>query len=90
MKLLVISGGRHPYEESTPVLNDFLQAAGHEVQTINSGNHYLGEVAAIKTDLTLLWFYSDDMRADIVATALLALGRDRGISIVVDDSPTRA
>ena len=31
MKLLVISGGRHPYEESTPVLNDFLQAAGHEV-----------------------------------------------------------
>ncbi len=31
MNLLVISGGRHPYEESTPVLNDFLQAAGHEV-----------------------------------------------------------
>ena len=31
MKLLVITGGRHPYEESTPVLNDFLQAAGHEV-----------------------------------------------------------
>ena len=31
MKLLVISGGRHPYEESTPVLNEFLQAAGHEV-----------------------------------------------------------
>ena len=30
------------------------------------------------------------MRADIVATALLALGRDRGISIVADDSPTRA
>ena len=31
MNLLVISGGRHPYEESTPVLNDFLKAAGHEV-----------------------------------------------------------
>ena len=31
MKLLVISGGRHPYEESTPVLNDFLKGAGHEV-----------------------------------------------------------
>ena len=31
MKLLVISGGRHPYEESTPILNDFLTAAGHDV-----------------------------------------------------------
>ena len=31
MKLLVISGGRHPYEESTPVLERFLKAAGHDV-----------------------------------------------------------
>jgi hypothetical protein len=31
MKLLVISGGRHPYEESTPVLQQFLKDAGHEV-----------------------------------------------------------
>lgn len=31
MKLLVISGGRHPYEESTPVLGKFLKAAGHDV-----------------------------------------------------------
>jgi len=31
MKLLVISGGRHPYEESTPVLEGFLKAAGHDV-----------------------------------------------------------
>ena len=31
MKLLVLSGGRHPYEESTPILNDFLKAAGHDV-----------------------------------------------------------
>ena len=31
MKLLVISGGRHPYEESTPILDKFLSAAGHEV-----------------------------------------------------------
>ena len=34
MKLLVIAGGRHPYEESTPVLERFLQAAGHAV-TVN-------------------------------------------------------
>jgi uncharacterized protein len=31
MKLLVLSGGRHPYQESTPVLEAFLRAAGHEV-----------------------------------------------------------
>ncbi|HLF03837.1 MAG TPA: ThuA domain-containing protein [Dehalococcoidia bacterium] len=31
MKLLVISGGRHPYAESTPVLDRFLKAAGHDV-----------------------------------------------------------
>ena len=31
MNLLVISGGRHPYEESTPVLEKFLLDAGHTV-----------------------------------------------------------
>lgn len=31
MKVLVISGGRHPYEESTPILESFLKGAGHEV-----------------------------------------------------------
>lgn len=31
MKLLVISGGRHPYEESTPILEGFLKGAGHDV-----------------------------------------------------------
>ena len=31
MRLLVLSGGRHPYHESTPILGDFLKAAGHEL-----------------------------------------------------------
>jgi hypothetical protein len=31
MKLLVLSGGRHPYHESTPILEAFLRAAGHAV-----------------------------------------------------------
>lgn len=31
MNLLVISGGRHPYEESTPVLEKLLTDAGHSV-----------------------------------------------------------
>lgn len=30
MKLLVVSGGAHPYDESTPVLLDFLRSAGHD------------------------------------------------------------
>ena len=32
MELLVLSGGRHPYGESTPVLEKFLKAAGHAVE----------------------------------------------------------
>lgn len=31
MDLLVISGGRHPYGESTPALEGFLRGAGHKV-----------------------------------------------------------
>ena len=31
MELLVLSGGRHPYEESTPVLTGFLIQAGHTI-----------------------------------------------------------
>ena len=31
MELLVLSGGRHPYEESTPVLTGFLIEAGHTI-----------------------------------------------------------
>ena len=31
MPLLVISGGRHPYAETTPILGDFLSAAGHDL-----------------------------------------------------------
>ena len=33
MNLLLLSGGSHPYAESTPVLVDFLGDAGHEVHT---------------------------------------------------------
>jgi len=31
MRLLVLSGGRHPYHESTLILGDFLTKAGHAV-----------------------------------------------------------
>ena len=32
MDLLVLSGGNHPYEETTPLLEEFLKAAGHSLQ----------------------------------------------------------
>ena len=32
MDLLVLSGGNHPYEETTPLLEEFLKAAGHNLQ----------------------------------------------------------
>ena len=46
MKLLVITGGRHPYEESTPILNDFLSAAGHDV-TVTDDAAPLADAAAM-------------------------------------------
>ncbi|MCH9039630.1 MAG: ThuA domain-containing protein [Chloroflexi bacterium] len=32
MNLLILSGGPHPYEESTPALQGFLKAAGHQTE----------------------------------------------------------
>ena len=46
MKLLVISGGRHPYEESTPILEQFLTAAGHEA-TVTEDASVLGDAGAM-------------------------------------------
>ncbi len=38
MKLLVLSGGRHPYEESTPVLESFLKGAGHDITILEDAS----------------------------------------------------
>lgn len=38
MNLLVLTGGRHPYGESTPILKDFLTAAGHNVTVTEDGS----------------------------------------------------
>ena len=35
MKLLVVTGGQHPYEESTPVLERFLAQGGHRVEVVD-------------------------------------------------------
>lgn len=46
MNLLVISGGRHPYEESTPVLEKFLVDAGHSVNVTEDAS-VLADAAAL-------------------------------------------
>ncbi len=48
MTLLVISGGRHPYAESTPVLGDFLSAAGHDL-TITEDASILAKADEMRT-----------------------------------------
>ena len=48
MKLLVISGGRHPYEQSTPVLENFLNAAGHEL-TVTEDASVLGRASELNS-----------------------------------------
>jgi type 1 glutamine amidotransferase len=47
MPLLVISGGRHPYAETTPVLSDFLSAAGHDL-TITEDASILAKAAEVR------------------------------------------
>lgn len=46
MKLLVITGGRHPYEESTPILQRFLKAGGHDV-TVTEDASVLADAAGM-------------------------------------------
>lgn len=46
MNLIVFSGGRHPYEESTPVLEEFLTAADHTV-TVTEDASVLADAGAM-------------------------------------------
>ena len=45
-KLLLITGGKHPYEETTPVLTGFLSDAGHEVDVSESATELSGDLSA--------------------------------------------
>ena len=46
MNLLLITGGQHPYEESTPVLQSFISEAGHGV-TLSESAEELAEDLSI-------------------------------------------
>lgn len=44
MNLLLITGGKHPYEETTPVMTAFLQQAGHGVTVSESAEELGGKL----------------------------------------------
>ncbi len=44
MNLLLLTGGKHPYEESTPVMTKFLQDAGHTVTVSESADELAGSL----------------------------------------------
>ena len=45
MKLLLLTGGSHPYEETTPVLTRFLREAGHAVDVSESASELAGDLS---------------------------------------------
>ena len=71
MKLLVISGGRHPYEESTPVLEGFLKSAGHDV-TVTDDASILSRSADMNAFDALVF---NTRREDVANFADMALAK---------------
>ncbi|MDA1279137.1 MAG: ThuA domain-containing protein [Chloroflexi bacterium] len=45
MKLLLLTGGKHPYEETTPVLQAFLEAAGHSATVSESASELADDLS---------------------------------------------
>ena len=77
MKLLVITGGRHPYEESTPVLEEFLKGAGHDV-TVSEDASLLADSAGMSVYDALVFNTRKENAADF-AELKLSLGEQNGI-----------
>ena len=77
MRLLVISGGRHPYEESTPVLGAFLKSAGHEV-TITEDASVIGKPADMNRYDALVF---NTLRANIPDHGDLALSAKEQVGL---------
>ncbi len=77
MKLLVITGGRHPYEESTPILESFLKSAGHDV-TVSEDAWVLGDTAGMGAYDALVFNTRRENAADF-AEMKLSLAEQNGI-----------
>ena len=69
MKLLVITGGRHPYEESTPILENFLKSAGHDV-TVTEDASVLADEAGMNAYDALVFNTRRENAADFAEMKL--------------------
>ena len=81
MKLLVISGGRHPYEESTPVLEGFLKSAGHDV-TVTDDASILSRSADMNA-FDALVFNTRRENVENFADMALAKGEQEGMKAFI-------
>ena len=77
MKLLVITGGRHPYEESTPILEGFLKKAGHDV-TVSEDASVLADLRGMSAYDALVFNTRRENAADF-AEMKLSPGEQNGI-----------
>ena len=77
MKLLVITGGRHPYEESTPVLEGFLKSAGHDV-TVTDDASILGKPVEMNAFDALVF---NTRRENVANFADLALSENEQVGM---------
>ena len=78
MKLLVITGGRHPYEESTPILESFLKSAGHDV-TVTEDASALADAAGMGAYDALVFNTRRENAADF-AEMKLSVAEQNGIT----------
>ena len=81
MKLLVITGGRHPYEESTPILESFLNSAGHDV-TVTEDASVLADEAGMGVYDALVFNTRRENAADFAEMKLPESARNGIINYV--------
>ena len=55
MNLLLVTGGKHPYEESTPVLQEFLEEAGHSITLSESADELAGDLSGFDAIVLNTW-----------------------------------
>lgn len=75
MNLLIVSGGKHPYEETTPVLSDFLVDSDHQISVVTDTSEILGKLPAADGIIlnTLRQKETDNDLTDEVKSALKEL-----------------
>ena len=75
LNLLIVSGGKHPYEETTPVLSDFLVDSDHQVSVVTDTSEILGKLPAADGIIlnTLRQKETDNDLTDEVKSALKEL-----------------